>query len=489
MTDRMTLWTGEDFVAATGGRPHTDAPGPIGGTSIDTRTIEPGDAFFAIAGDRFDGHDFASKALSGGAAALVIREDRAIALGHLRVPKVLVPDVLGAMENVGRAARARFHGSVIGVTGSVGKTTVKEMLRAALTPSGETHAAVRSFNNHWGVPLTLSRLHPGASYGVFEIGMNAPGEIRSLVGMVRPHVAIVTRIAPAHLGGLGSIDAIVRAKGEIFEGVEAGGTAVLNADDPHMSALRVLAHEAGVTRHRTFGEAEGADVRLLTPIYRMGAPARVSIDGTVHALTLKLPGRHNLLNALGALAVATAVGADASRAVEALNAMEPVEGRGTREEIALARGSLLLIDESYNANPVSMVAALETLRAMPQQRRGRRVAILGDMLELGETSLDLHADLAEAVRAAGVDLVLLVGPHMAALAERLGDQDVHHTDDAESMERIMLRALKANDTVMVKASNGTGLGRLVRTLRERSADYARRAPDADQDTTDTGRGA
>ena len=483
----MTLWTGDEFVAATDGRARDEVPGDIGGTSIDTRTLEPGDAFFAIAGERFDGHDFASQALARGAAALVIREDRAIALGHLRVPKVLVPDVLGAMENVGRAARARFGGAVIGVTGSVGKTTVKEMLRAALTPSGETHAAVRSFNNHWGVPLTLSRLSPDARFGVFEIGMNAPGEIRTLVGMVRPHVAIVTRIAPAHLGGLGSIEAIVRAKGEIFEGLEPGGTAVLNADDPQVAALRVLAHEAGVTRVRTFGETDGADVRLLTPIYRMGAPARVAIDGTVHALSLRIPGRHNLINALGALAAATAVGADAAKAVDALSAMEPVEGRGTREEIALARGSLLLIDESYNANPVSMIAALETLRAMPPRKRGRRVAVLGDMLELGQASRDMHADLADAVRASGVDFVLLVGPDMAALAARLDDLDVHHTDDAEAMEPVMRRALKANDTVMVKASNGTGLGRLVASLRERGATYAERA--AAKAANETGRGA
>ena len=482
----MTLWRGDEFVAATGGRIHVDMPGDIGGTSIDTRTLERGDAFFAIDGERFDGHDFASQALARGASALVIREDRAIALGHLRVPKVLVPDVLVAMENVGRAARARFEGTVIGVTGSVGKTTAKEMLRVALSPSGETHAAVRSFNNHWGVPLTLSRLSPSARFGVFEMGMNAPGEIRSLVAMVRPHVAMITRIAPAHLGGLGSIEAIVRAKGEIFEGVEPGGMAVLNADDPHMPALAELARAAGVERFRTFGEAEGADVRLLTPIYRMGAPARVAIDGQAHLLTLRIPGRHNLMNALGSLAAATAAGADPARAVEALSMMEPVEGRGTREEIALARGSLVLIDESYNANPISMVAALETLRAMPPRRRGRRVAILGDMLELGEASRAMHAELADAVRASGVDLVLLVGPDMAALAERLDDQDVRHAPDVQTMEPVMLKALKSNDTVMVKASNGTGLGRLVATLRERGTTFAERA--AAKAAADTARG-
>ena len=474
----MTLWTGDAFVSATGGRPHTDAPSAVTGASIDTRTLQPGEAFFAIRGDRLDGHDFASQAVAAGAGALVIEETRAIALGHLRVPKVLVPDVLGAMENVGRAARARFGGVAIGVTGSVGKTTVKEMLRAALAPSGATHAADRSFNNHWGVPLTLSRLAPDARFGVFEIGMNHPGEIRNLVAMVRPHVAAITRIAPAHLGHFDSVEAIARAKAEIFEGVEPGGTAVLNADDEHYPLLARLAREAGVQRLRTFGEAADAHVRLLTPIYRMGAPARVAIDGAEHALTLRLPGRHNLMNALCALAIATIAGADAAKAIDALNAMEPVTGRGTREEIAWGRGSgsLVLIDESYNANPVSMVAALETLRATPLRRRGRRVAVLGDMLELGHHAPAMHADLTDAVRDGGVDLALLVGEHMAGLAERLGDAvETRHTPTAEAMEPILLRALKSNDTVMVKASNGTGLGRLVRALRERGAALAERA--------------
>ena len=474
----MTLWTGDEFVAATGGRPHTDAPGDIGGTSIDTRTLKPGDAFFAIRGDRFDGHDFASQAIAAGAGALVIEDTKAIALGHLRVPKVLVPDVLAALENAGRAARERFNGVAIGVTGSVGKTTVKEMLRAALAPSGATHAADRSFNNHWGVPLTLSRLAPNSRFGVFEIGMNHAGEISKLVAMVRPHVAAITRIAPAHLGHFDSVEGIARAKAEIFEGVEPGGTAVLFAEDEYFPLLSRLAREAGVQHVRTFGEAADAHVRLLTPIYRMGSPVRVEIDGAEHALGIRIPGRHNLMNALCALAVATAAGADTVQAIEALNAMEPVSGRGTREEIAWGRGSgsLVLVDESYNANPVSMAAALETLRAMPLRRRGRRVAVLGDMLELGDHAAGMHADLADAVRASGVDLALLVGEHMAGLAERLGsDVEVRHEQTAEAMERVMLRALKANDIVMVKASNGTGLGRLVHAMRERGTASTERA--------------
>ena len=474
----MTLWTGEEFVAATGGRAQTEPPDAISGTSFDTRTLQPGDAFFAIQGDRLDGHEFASQAVAAGAVCLVIHESRAIALGHLRVPKVLVPDVLKALEGVGRAARERFGGTAVAVTGSVGKTTVKEMLRAALSPSGTTHAADRSFNNHWGVPLTLSRLSPEARFGVFEVGMNHAGEIRNLVSMVRPHVAAITRIAPAHLGHFDSVEGIARAKAEIAEGVVPGGTMVLNADDEHYALLARLSREAGVQRVRTFGEAADAHVRLLTPIYRMGAPARIAIDGTEHALTLRIPGRHNLINALCALAVATVAGANAERTIEALNAMEPVSGRGTREEIAWGRGngSLVLIDESYNANPVSMAAALETLRATPIRRRGRRVAVLGDMLELGDHAPAMHADLADAVRAAGVDLALLVGEHMAGLAERLGDAvEVRHEATAEAMKPVLLRTLNANDTVMLKASLGTGFAPLVRAIRERGSTVAARA--------------
>ena len=453
-----------------------DVPAAVTGISIDSRTLQPGEAFFAIAGDRFDGHDFASQAMRAGAGVLVIAEEKAIALGHLQVARIVVPDVLRAMEAVGRAARARAQGRIVAVTGSVGKTTTKEMLRVALAPSGAVHAADKSFNNHWGVPLTLGRLHPDARYGVFEVGMNHQGEIRALVAMVRPHVAAITRIAPAHLGQFESVEGIARAKAEIVEGVEPGGIVVLNADDEYFPLLSSIASDQSVAV-RTFGAAGGADVRLVTPPEAEGGQAGITVDGTAHALALAVPGRHNLMNALCALAVAAAAGVDASSAIAGLGSMRPVAGRGTRESVAFDDGSLSLIDESYNANPVSMAAALEMLASAPAG--GRRVAVLGDMLELGGHARAMHAGLEEAVRASGASLVLLVGDEMTALAERIeGTVELYHRPTAEAIVPVAARVLRPGDTVMVKASNGTGLGRLVSAMRDGSLVVSGAATDA-----------
>ena len=455
------LWSGEEFVEAAGGRPIGDMPATIPGVSIDTRTLAPGEAFFAIAGDRFDGHDFATQAMTAGAGCIVIAENKVIALGHLQVPKVVVPDVLGALENVGAAARERTRAGVIGVTGSVGKTTTKEMLRAALSGAGEVHAAVRSFNNHWGVPLTLARLPRRANFGVFEIGMNAPGEILPLARQVRPHVAIVTRIAPAHLGAFEDEAGIADEKGTIFRALEPGGTAILNADDPHRERLAAMI-PAGCSR-RSFGETSNADVRLAAS----GEGARVAIDGEAFDLALRVPGRHNLLNACAALAAATAAGVEPRVAIEGLSRMEPVSGRGTRESVRFEGGTITLIDESYNANPVSMTAALDLLRE--SDAGGRRVAMLGDMRELGTHSREMHAGLADAVEASGAELVLLVGDEMTALADALqGRVEVYHRPTVEAAEPVAVAALRPGDTIMVKASNGTGLGRFVASLRERA---------------------
>ena len=462
--DLEPLWTGEAFLAATGGRPVGAQPEVVTGISIDSRTLRAGEAFFAISGDRFDGHDFASNAMRAGASVLVVAEDRAIALGHLQVPRIVVPDVLRAMEAVGRAARERAGGRIVAVTGSVGKTTTKEMLRVALAPAGSVHAADKSFNNHWGVPLTLGRLAPTVDYGVFELGMNHAGEIRALVDMVRPDVAAITRIAPAHLGQFESVEGIARAKAEIVEGVVPGGTVVLNADDEHFPLLASIATDAG-TRVRTFGAAATADVRLASEPGREGEPVRVAVDGEDHELTVHVPGRHNLMNALCALAVATAAGVPAAMAAMGLADMRPVAGRGTREAVTFGGGSVTLIDESYNANPVSMAAALDMLGTMDTP--DRRVAVLGDMLELGRHARAMHAGLDAAVRNSGAALVLLVGDEMAALAERLeGSVELYHRPTVEAVEPLLARGLRPGDTVMVKASNGTGLGRLVKALRE-----------------------
>ena len=460
------LFGWNEFVAATGGRTVGPSAPQVTGISIDTRTLQPGDAFFAIQGDRFDGHDFASQAMRAGASVLVIDQARAIALSSLQIPKIVAGDVLKALESTGQAARARTDAAVLAVTGSVGKTTTKEMLRAICLPSGETHAAKASHNNHWGVPLTLSRMPASTRFGVFEIGMNHAGEIRTLVKMVRPQVAAITRIAPAHLGQFDSVNQIAAAKAEILEGIEPGGTAVLNHDDDYFKALVGRAREVGVERLRTFGTHENASVRLIARAPGETGPARVSIDGIDFTLSLALPGRHNVMNALCALAVATAVGVEPASAVAALSRMEPVAGRGTRETLPFDGGTIALIDESYNANPASMEAALEVLGNASPSGRGRRVAVLGDMLELGAHAPGLHAAMAEPVLAAGAELVLLVGDEMTALAKALeGKVEVYHRPNSEAMAPLAFKALRAGDVVMVKASNGTGLGRFVTALR------------------------
>ena len=457
----MSLWNGDDFVEATGGRVLVEGPTAVEGVSIDTRTLQQGEAFFAIAGDRFDGHDFASQAMRAGASCIVIAEDRAIALGHLNVPKIVVPDVLGALENVGRAARARTEAQVAAITGSVGKTTTKEMLRAALTPAGATHAAVASFNNHWGVPLTLSRMPAETRFGVFEIGMNHSGEITPLVGMVRPHVAAITRIAPAHLGNFASIEDIAAAKAEIFSGLVPGGVAVLNADDEHFAFLRAKAEGQGVETIRTFGTKAGCDVFV-----RFGTPTLFEVEGTTHEVSMPFAGNHNTMNAACAVAVATALGAGAQAAIRGIEAMPAVAGRGTVDRIAVDGGEARLVDESYNANPVSMAAALQVLSTMEPGAGGRRVAVLGDMRELGRFSADLHADLDQPVLDAKPSVVVLVGHEIASLAERLdGKVELYHRASADAAEPLLRSLLRPNDIVMLKASNGTGLGRVATALR------------------------
>ena len=457
----MTLWNANAFTEATGGRAVGTTPKGVTGISIDTRSLAEGEAFFAIAGDRFDGHDFARHAVDAGAAIVVIDEAHADGLQNLSGSKIVVPDVLQALENVGRAARARTNAGIAAVTGSVGKTTTKEMLRAALGNAGPTHAAVASFNNHWGVPLTLARMPTDTAFGVFEIGMNHPGEITPLVGMVRPHVAAITRIAPAHLGHFASVREIARAKAEIFSGVVDGGIAVLNRDDEHFDFLLGEATVQGVRTVRTFGTHEGSDVRLAN-----GTRRRLTVDGVDHDLDLPLLGDHNAMNAACAVAVAVALGVAPSTAIRGIAGMDQVSGRGTLERIALKGGEITLLDESYNANPTSMRAALTVLAELVPDTGGRRIAVLGGMRELGEHSHAMHADLAEPITSASPDTVVLVGNEIVPLKERLGSGiHVRHGANVEEIEPIVLDMLRPNDLVMLKASNGTGLGRLAATLR------------------------
>ncbi|MCF6322133.1 MAG: Mur ligase domain-containing protein, partial [Rhizobiaceae bacterium] len=323
------LWSIEEFLAAIGGRPLGEMTQDVGGISIDTRTLEEGDAFFAIKGDRFDGHAFVTNAAGRGAAVAVVNEEKLVALGALNLPLVIVTDVLEAMERLAIAARARTKARIIAITGSVGKTTTKEMLRTLLTPCGKVHASIASYNNHWGVPLTLARMARDTKFGIFEIGMNHPGEITPLVKMVRPHGAVITTIGAAHLGAFKSLNDIARAKGEIFSGVESGGFALINRDIPQFSLLSKLADKAGIEHLLAFGEKRGAKFALKEVLpSSSGSHISARLDGKKVELDLRLPGAHMVSNLLAALGAASLAGADMEKVLGAVNLVGAVKGRG-----------------------------------------------------------------------------------------------------------------------------------------------------------------
>jgi UDP-N-acetylmuramoyl-tripeptide--D-alanyl-D-alanine ligase len=465
------LWTIEALAAAAGGRIEGSAPEGVGGISIDSRTVGPGDAFVAIRGDRFDGHDFAAAALAAGAALAVVTEGRGPADAG---PLLVVPDdPLAALERIGAAGRARMQGAIVAVTGSVGKTGTKEMLRTALSPLGLTHAPVGSFNNHWGVPLTLARMPAETAYGVFEIGMNHAGEIRPLTKLVRPHVAIVTTVEPVHLAYFDSEAGIAEAKAEIFEGLEPGGTAVLNRDNKWFGLLAERAVGQGA-RILSFGEDAAADVRLERAVLQEdGSSVQAVVGGEPVTYRLGAPGRHLVQNSLAVLATAHAVGADLPRVMMALAGFRAPKGRGERFDLAHPSGPLTVIDESYNANPASMRAALALLAQAAPRGRGRRIAVLGDMLELGDEATALHRGLLPAVEASGADLVFLAGPLMEGLWRDLPEaRRGAYAENAAALEPILLEALGPGDVIMLKASLGTKLGPLVEALKRRFAPEA-----------------
>ncbi len=460
------LWTSEALVAAMDGRPLGTMPEGVGGVSIDTRSLRPGDAFFAIKGETMDGHDFATAAMKAGAGVLVVAEGKLPALGRLVAPMIVVPDVLEALEKLGRAARARSAAKIIAITGSAGKTSTKEALRHGLAAVGTVHASDKSFNNHWGVPLTLARMPADCDYAVFEIGMNHPGEIRPLVKMVRPHVALVTLIAAAHLGFFRNLDEIAAAKAEIFEGLEPGGAALLNRDDPRSKLLAKAASELGVENIVGFGENARSTYRLLDcTLHADHSVLTARIAGKDIVARIGAPGRHMVQNALAALGAAHLAGADVAQVALALGSISAEPGRGRRHVLRHPEGPFTLIDESYNANPASMKAALALLNATPVSGTGRRIAVLGDMLELGAHSAKLHAGLAELIVGSGTQTVLLGGPEMQALAEVLpGDIATAYRSGAEELKPVLLDTVGAGDVVMVKSSKGIGFSRLVEAL-------------------------
>jgi UDP-N-acetylmuramoyl-tripeptide--D-alanyl-D-alanine ligase len=461
------LWTMDAMAAAMRAEKSGGLPAGVPGLSIDSRSIGRGEAFFAIKGDHRDGHDFVDAALKAGAGLAVVA--RAQAARFSGAPLLIVDDVLEALRELARAARARTRAKVIAVTGSVGKTGTKEALRLALGRSGETHASVASYNNHWGVPLSLARCPQSAQYAVFEIGMNHAGEITPLAALARPHIAIVTAIAPVHLEFFGSLDGIADAKAEIFLGLEPGGAAVLNRDNAQYARLAAAAEAAGVARIVSFGEHPEADARLLrAALQAEGSTVEARI--LEHAITYKLgaPGRHVVLNSLAVLAAAALAGADLALCALALAELRPPAGRGARVTLRVPGGSALLIDESYNANPASMAAAIALLGQTPVGRRGRRIAVLGDMLELGPPGPELHRALTAPLAQAKVDLVFCSGPLMRALWEALpSGARGGYAETAAALEPALLDAVRDGDVVMVKGSLGSKMGPLVKALERR----------------------
>ena len=466
MTD--FLWTSDDMIRAMAGRPFGTLPEGITGISIDSRSIGEGEAFFAIKGDRVDGHDYASMAMANGAALLVVSEARLPAMGRLTIPMIVVEDVLEALAKLGVAGRQRTAAKIIAVTGSVGKTTTKEMLRHVLSPSGKVHASVASYNNHWGVPLTLARMPQDTDYGIFEVGMNHPGEIRPLVKMVLPHIAIITTIAPAHLGNFKSIKEIATAKAEIFEGLVPGGHVVLNRDNDQFNFLDRTAQSLGIEHIHSFGQHARADFRMAEFNGSAENSALwLTIGGETKEIVLGAPGRHIAENALAALGVVTLVGADLDLAIAALATLKAEKGRGRRHRLAIGQGFLTLIDESYNANPTSMRAALALLAATSEEK-GRRIAVLGDMLEMGEYSQRVHADLAGPLLSAGIEHVWLAGPEMAVLRDSLPDSvEIEYREKTEDLAAFVLNSVAPGDVLMLKSSLGMGFGKIVAALLDK----------------------
>nr|WP_276591723.1 UDP-N-acetylmuramoyl-tripeptide--D-alanyl-D-alanine ligase [Sphingomicrobium nitratireducens] len=449
------MWTSAEIAEATGGTVSADFE--VSGVTFDSREVQEGDLFVAMPGTVHDGHKFVGKAIDAGAAGLLVSEPQ----DH---PHVLVDKVDEALEALGRAARARLDDKavVIGVTGSVGKTSTKEALYAALdrTSHGAAHRSVKSYNNHTGVPLSLARMPRETCFGVFEMGMNHAGEISALTRMVRPHIAVVNAIAPAHIENLGSIEAIADAKAEIFEGLEPGGTAIVPEASDQRDRL-VRAARGLAERTLTFGGEEGDAAVLHAVPARRGTLVTARLPSRELTFTIAQPGEHWVSNALAVLAAVGVAGGDVAVAGLALADMGGLAGRGQRHAVPVNGGEALLIDESYNANPASMEATLKTLAS----EKGRKVAVLGAMKELGEEGPALHAALAAPILAAGVDQLVLVGDEMKALEDALSGQlAMTRVADADQATEALLSTIRPGDAILVKASNSVGLAKLVASV-------------------------
>ncbi len=453
----MTLWNSEQLAEALG------LPVPEGivatGVSIDTRTLAPGDLFVALKGERFDGNTYAVDALEKGAAAAIVSD------ASLDEPgMIVVEDTEAALVKLGTYRRAAFAGKVIGVTGSLGKTSVKEALTALLSQQGQTHATRGNLNNHFGVPLTLARLPVEADYAVIEMGMNHAGEIRYLTKMARPDVAMITTVDAVHLEFFDSVEGIAEAKAEIFEGLESAGTAILPRDNRYYPLLQ---ERAGAHAKRTFGQSAEADFQMVqTEETAEGQAVTCRLDGQKDQFVLALTGVHHAVNLLGVLAAMEAAGADISQAFAGMHAIQPTQGRGNRLRLEIDGKRITLIDDSYNASPASMQSALSGLAVTARQEGGRPVAALGDMLELGEQEKALHAGLVDSVVSNQIKKVFLLGKRMRYLQEVLPDTvEVDHTESLDLLKNALLEQLQDKDILLIKGSHGSDIWKLVEGLK------------------------
>lgn len=456
----MRLWTARDIAAATGGRLHGDFA--VDGVTFDSREVVSGDLFIALKGEATDGHRFIDGARARGAAGLLVSEP-------VDAPHVRVDDTFAALNALGRAARERSVALRIGVTGSVGKTGVKEALKRALArfAPDAVHASVKSYNNHTGVPLSLARMPAASRFGVFEMGMNHSGELTQLTALVQPHIAVVTWVASAHRAFFPQESDIARAKAEIFSGLPAGGTAIIPHDNHHVDLLAAGAQAAGARVVR-FGLNPGADVWAeQVKLHPDCSCVTARVGDERLTFRIGMAGRHWVNNALAVLAAVQAAGGDLALAGLALAELNDLAGRGRRLRVAAGAGQAVVIDEAYNANPASMAASLAVLGGIVPARHGRRLALLGAMKELGDLSAEFHAGIAPHLIEAGVAAAVLVGPEMAPLAKALGRSiDVRHVGDADAALAELQNMLAADDVLLVKGSNSVGLARVITALAE-----------------------
>ncbi len=464
MIQSNIIWTAIQASKATKGK--CSGEWVATGISIDSRTVQKGDLFIALIGEFGDGHAYVADALKKGAVAAIVSKD----IKDIPLEKLLVvDDTLEGLRALAIEARSRTAAKIIAITGSVGKTGTKEMLASALRTQGQTHSSIKSYNNHWGVPYSLASMHSGTDYGVFEIGMNHANEISPLSKMTQPDIAIITMIAPVHIGNFDNgIDGIIDAKAEIFDGVKTGGAAVLNRDIEAFDILKEKAEKKNIKVY-SFGEHQSADAKLVSCLEAAnGTRVKASILQEDVQYTLQMPGRHIAMNSLSVLLAVRLAGGDIQKAAKAIETQEAIIGRGKREyiNIGVKDNPITLIDESYNASPIAMSAAFKVLALIDPGRGGRRIAVLGDMLELGAQSEKLHEDLALPLKAANIDLVYTCGKHMKKLHERLPvNQRGIHKENSRELSQIVPDVLTPGDVVMVKGSLGSKMGLIVEALR------------------------